>query len=213
MNVLVSSNNNPFLASSSTVGSNSSVLGNPNESALSPSANSAALKFLSTCNSMTIDGSHIGAFGHQVHSVHTLSDLCRENAPLLVAMLAHPDEFKNPSSFLKAYGDPACGRDSRPMPRRGKDGNWLCPRCNNINYPRRFRCNKDGCSAERDKEGDKVVSEYARLVFASYCMKTRGPALDTASTARVPTTMFGSSNHLGLQVPSSPIPQAPTSPY
>ncbi|KAH7647663.1 hypothetical protein FG379_001462 [Cryptosporidium bovis] len=27
-------------------------------------------------------------------------------------MLAHPDEFKNPSSFLKIYGDPLCGKSA-----------------------------------------------------------------------------------------------------
>eukprot|EP00922_Rhytidocystis_sp_ex-Travisia-forbesii_P061815 GHVS01091550.1.p1 GENE.GHVS01091550.1~~GHVS01091550.1.p1 ORF type:complete len:660 (+),score=172.82 GHVS01091550.1:55-1980(+) len=78
------------------------------------------------------------------------------------SMLAHPDEFRNPSSFLKIYGDPMCGQSSTPT--RGSHGNWVCAKCANVNYPRRFRCNK--CSAYRDHAGDVVVYDYAKTVYA-----------------------------------------------
>lgn len=78
-------------------------------------------------------------------------------------MVAHPDEFKNPSSFLKIYGDPLCFSEGGPLPRRGRNGNWTCTNCKNVNYPRRFRCHK--CSAHRDANGDKIVADYARNVF------------------------------------------------
>eukprot|EP00923_Selenidium_pygospionis_P013104 GHVN01022637.1.p1 GENE.GHVN01022637.1~~GHVN01022637.1.p1 ORF type:complete len:687 (-),score=201.62 GHVN01022637.1:229-2289(-) len=188
-------------------------------------------------------------------------------------MLAHPDEFKNPSSFLKIYGDPLCmltnqgasftssitptlltssitptsltssitptslnstatpatssslsststmGRsvksehsqtvlsedlhllspnqpNSLPLdaveasevsmsllspkpleanptipivassPIKGKNGNWICSRCSNINFPRRFRCNK--CSEGRSDEGDEIVREYAKTVYLQF---------------------------------------------
>eukprot|EP00914_Ancora_sagittata_P022384 GHVO01044560.1.p1 GENE.GHVO01044560.1~~GHVO01044560.1.p1 ORF type:complete len:198 (+),score=21.47 GHVO01044560.1:237-830(+) len=80
-------------------------------------------------------------------------------------MLAHPDEFKNPSSFLKIYGDPLCCAGTGNL-RRGKNGNWECSRCLNVNYPRRFRCNK--CNTLRDVESDKIVAEYTRLVYTEY---------------------------------------------
>ncbi|PFH31351.1 Zn-finger in Ran binding protein and others domain-containing protein [Besnoitia besnoiti] len=116
-------------------------------------------------------------------------------------MLAHPDEFKNPSSFLKIYGDPMCavvdaatpaqgsrstggggrlaggiaGRVDGPvtgggstspssnLPIRGHNGNWVCESCSNVNFPRRFRCNK--CGAVRGPQGDAIVAEYAKLVY------------------------------------------------
>ncbi|OEH80273.1 zinc-finger-ran binding domain-containing protein [Cyclospora cayetanensis] len=100
-------------------------------------------------------------------------------------MLAHPDEFRNPSSFLKIYGDPMCcleqqaqrggappscaltgeggaGAASAANPVRGRNGNWLCRSCSNVNFPRRFRCNK--CGAPRGPEGDAVVADaWTRL--------------------------------------------------
>eukprot|EP00917_Polyrhabdina_sp_WS-2016_P022423 GHVP01048644.1.p1 GENE.GHVP01048644.1~~GHVP01048644.1.p1 ORF type:complete len:523 (+),score=65.63 GHVP01048644.1:72-1640(+) len=78
-------------------------------------------------------------------------------------MLAHPDEFKNPSSFLKVYGDPLCYRSTNLLPRKGRCGNWPCHQCHNINFPRRFRCNK--CGTSRDAEGDRIVAEYTHQVF------------------------------------------------
>ncbi|PHJ23780.1 zn-finger in ran binding protein and others domain-containing protein [Cystoisospora suis] len=81
-------------------------------------------------------------------------------------MLAHPDEFKNPSSFLKIYGDPLCTSGdvsgSAQNPVKNHHGNWVCRNCKNVNFPRRFRCNK--CGEVRDEEGDRVVAEYAKLV-------------------------------------------------
>ncbi|CBZ49565.1 conserved hypothetical protein [Neospora caninum Liverpool] len=82
-------------------------------------------------------------------------------------MLAHPDEFKNPSSFLKIYGDPLCGSAELSSgncqnPVKNHHGNWVCRNCKNVNFPRRFRCNK--CGEVRDAEGDRIVAEYAKLV-------------------------------------------------
>ncbi|OII75429.1 little finger domain-containing protein [Cryptosporidium ubiquitum] len=108
-------------------------------------------------------------------------------------MLAHPDEFKNPSSFLKIYGDPLCGKQpsngnpnppslgnmgAQPHdypagnvgagfpnvnPMKGQNGNWACCKCSNVNFPRRFRCFK--CGEYRDEVGDKIVAEYAKHVY------------------------------------------------
>ncbi|KAH8742094.1 hypothetical protein FG386_003421 [Cryptosporidium ryanae] len=120
-------------------------------------------------------------------------------------MLAHPDEFKNPSSFLKIYGDPLCGKSTTGSgsnnnssqnttgsnsgicttdlsgqsvnptnngntqfaninnPTKGQNGNWACSKCNNVNFPRRFRCFK--CGEYRDEAGDKIVAEYAKHVY------------------------------------------------
>lgn len=88
-------------------------------------------------------------------------------------VLAHPEEFRNPSSFLKVYGDPLCGLEGKvsssesailgKFPINGRNGNWVCPECQNINYPRRFRCNK--CNENRDAAGDAAVSEYALRVY------------------------------------------------
>ncbi|EPR63211.1 Zn-finger in Ran binding protein and others domain-containing protein [Toxoplasma gondii GAB2-2007-GAL-DOM2] len=122
-------------------------------------------------------------------------------------MLAHPDEFKNPSSFLKIYGDPmcavadasapqtggrqpgpggrslpgACGRvdgasasTSGSLPIRGHNGNWVCESCSNVNFPRRFRCNK--CGAVRGPQGDAIVAEYAKLVYHQHVKAYRNLA-------------------------------------
>ncbi|KAH8582900.1 little finger domain containing [Cryptosporidium sp. chipmunk genotype I] len=108
-------------------------------------------------------------------------------------MLAHPDEFKNPSSFLKIYGDPLCGKQpsngnqgshlmgnlggqthefqtgnsgagfANANPMKGQNGNWACCKCSNVNFPRRFRCFK--CGEYRDEIGDKIVAEYAKHVY------------------------------------------------
>ncbi|KAJ1604561.1 little finger domain-containing protein [Cryptosporidium canis] len=99
-------------------------------------------------------------------------------------MLAHPDEFKNPSSFLKIYGDPLCGKQPSSSaisashdfqtgssgagfpnanPMKGQNGNWACCKCSNVNFPRRFRCFK--CGEYRDEVGDKIVAEYAKHVY------------------------------------------------
>lgn len=105
-------------------------------------------------------------------------------------MLAHPDEFKNPSSFLKIYGDPQCNmkNGSGPNhPRKGRDGNWECSRCQNVNYPRRFRCNNPKCKALRDSEGDKRVSEYTRQVFHLYLPQLKSQNNSNSSMDRVPT--------------------------
>lgn len=86
-------------------------------------------------------------------------------APLL---LVHPEEFKNPSSFLKIYGDPLCEARSLggASPPASVNGNWSCVTCGNVNFPRRFRCNK--CADLRDAEGDRVVAEYAKAVYTQH---------------------------------------------
>ncbi|KAL8271645.1 hypothetical protein Esti_004450 [Eimeria stiedai] len=96
-------------------------------------------------------------------------------------MLAHPDEFRNPSSFLKIYGDPLCSLSppsaaaliagNTNSPTANRNGNWVCGYCNNINFPRRFRCNK--CNELRGPEGDKIVAEYARAVYAHHTERLR----------------------------------------
>lgn len=99
-------------------------------------------------------------------------------------MLAHPDEFRNPSSFLKIYGDPLCSLSpssvaayvagagaSSMSPAANKDGNWVCCSCTNVNFPRRFRCNK--CNEPRGPEGDRIVAEYARAVYAHHAERLR----------------------------------------
>eukprot|EP01071_Lankesteria_metandrocarpae_P010999 Lankesteria_metandrocarpae@DN5396_c0_g1_i2.p1 len=84
-------------------------------------------------------------------------------------VLAHPDEFKNPSSYLKLYGDPFCcvantelHSDSLTPMFSGDTGNWQCLNCGNMNFPRRYRCNK--CRRNRDREGDRIVGSYVRKV-------------------------------------------------
>ncbi|CEL94761.1 unnamed protein product [Vitrella brassicaformis CCMP3155] len=93
-------------------------------------------------------------------------------------IIAHPDEFKNASSFLKIYGDPLAaqalpsrGRE-RPVLVKRENGNWECGKCANINYPRRFKCNK--CNEVRSEEGDMIVREYALHVYFKI-IKERGP--------------------------------------
>lgn len=92
----------------------------------------------------------------------------RFGVPLI---LAHPEEFKNPSSFLKVYGDPLCNhllddKKNSVSVVRGENGNWGCQRCGNVNYPRRFRCNK--CNALRNAKGDAIVSEYVLDVYEQH---------------------------------------------
>lgn len=107
-------------------------------------------------------------------------------------MLAHPDEFKNPSSFLKIYGDPQCNvppqHALRLHPRKSKDGNWECVVCKNINYPRRFRCNNPRCKALRGQEGDKLVGDYARQVFHLYLTKYKHPLNTAINATHLPLT-------------------------
>lgn len=111
-------------------------------------------------------------------------------------MLAHPDEFKNPSSFLKIYGDPQCRAGSPSHPRKGRDGNWECSKCQNVNYPRRFRCNNTKCKALRDVDGDKLVSDYARQVFHLYLAQSKVKGVPSLS------------RHLPMVQPLSPVGQS-----
>eukprot|EP00922_Rhytidocystis_sp_ex-Travisia-forbesii_P006469 GHVS01009391.1.p1 GENE.GHVS01009391.1~~GHVS01009391.1.p1 ORF type:complete len:384 (+),score=91.84 GHVS01009391.1:937-2088(+) len=101
-------------------------------------------------------------------------------------MLAHPDEFKNPSSFLKIYGDPLCGSLGGNNPVKGQNGNWVCAKCQNVNFPRRFRCNK--CSEYRDGEGDDIVSEYAKTVYHQHLRTYK--ALAAKSGVEIPLKRF-----------------------
>lgn len=132
-------------------------------------------------------------------------------------MLAHPDEFKNPSSFLKIYGDPQCNAQqqniSRLHPRKSKDGNWECAVCKNVNYPRRFRCNNPRCKALRDPEGDKLVSDYARQVFHLYLTKFKYPsgnAAGSVTSAGCATSTNGFTSQQSPYIP--PLPQISTRP-
>lgn len=79
--------------------------------------------------------------------------------------LVSPDEFKNPSSFLRVYGDPLASSARRGFhgPQVLQDGNWRCENCSNINFPRRQRCNK--CQCLRGASGDAAVLQYAHRVY------------------------------------------------
>jgi len=91
-------------------------------------------------------------------------------------VLLSPDEFKNPSSFLRVYGDPlaaAAQRCGGGQPESHQDGNWRCEQCNNVNYPRRQRCHK--CSAVRGASGDAIVLQYCLRV---YDMLQKGKVID-----------------------------------
>ncbi|CAE7897200.1 unnamed protein product [Symbiodinium microadriaticum] len=80
-------------------------------------------------------------------------------------VLVSPDEFKNPSSFLRVYGDPLASSARRGFhgPQVLQDGNWRCENCSNINFPRRQRCNK--CQCLRGASGDAAVLQYAHRVY------------------------------------------------
>lgn len=129
-------------------------------------------------------------------------------------MLAHPDEFKNPSSFLKIYGDPLCANgigmgggsalssvsclsssclSNTSNPLKGQNGNWVCSKCSNINFPRRFRCNK--CNEYRDAEGDEIVSEYAKTVYHQHLRAYR--SLAAKQGIDIPLKRFGGGNSGG----------------
>lgn len=84
---------------------------------------------------------------------------------LAVQVLLSPEEFKNPSSFLRVYGDPlaaSAGRCGRHQPESHQDGNWRCEQCGNINFPRRQRCHK--CHDPRGPSGDAIVMQYCLRV-------------------------------------------------
>mmetsp|Transcript_76118 Transcript_76118/g.215258 ORF Transcript_76118/g.215258 Transcript_76118/m.215258 type:complete len:372 (-) Transcript_76118:107-1222(-) len=81
-------------------------------------------------------------------------------------VLLSPDEFKNPSSFLRVYGDPLVGAAPRCggwVPELHQDGNWRCDQCSNVNFPRRQRCHK--CHALRSPNGDAIVLQYCLRVY------------------------------------------------
>ncbi|EPT26787.1 putative zinc-finger Ran-binding domain, related protein [Toxoplasma gondii TgCatPRC2] len=80
-------------------------------------------------------------------------------------VLVPPENLKNPSSFLKIYGDPLCFAGSRNLV-AGCRGNWKCAKCGTVNFPRRFRCKQ--CDKERDEEGHRIVLEYAKTVYQQY---------------------------------------------
>lgn len=105
-------------------------------------------------------------------------------------MLAHPDEFKNPSSFLKIYGDPLCGGAGN-NPVKGQNGNWTCSKCQNVNFPRRFRCNK--CNEYRDAEGDEIVSEYSKTVYHQHLRTYKQLAAKTGM--EIPLKRFSVNNN------------------
>lgn len=140
-------------------------------------------------------------------------------------MLAHPDEFKNPSSFLKIYGDPLCGKQapsgnqSPPIgtigtpshdfqagnvgagfsninPMKGQNGNWACCKCSNVNFPRRFRCFK--CGEYRDEVGDKIVAEYAKHVYLHHLKAYRSFNNGNASVSNGSGSNNGSQSALSL---------------
>lgn len=81
-------------------------------------------------------------------------------------VILSPDEFKNPSSFLRCYGDPLAATAPRHggcIPESNQDGNWRCERCGNVNFPRRQRCHK--CQETRGPNGDAIVLRYCLRVY------------------------------------------------
>ncbi|PHJ15813.1 zn-finger in ran binding protein and others domain-containing protein [Cystoisospora suis] len=105
-------------------------------------------------------------------------------------VLVAPDKLKNPSSFLKIYGDPLCFAGSRNLV-AGYRGNWKCAKCGTVNFPRRFRCKQ--CDTERDSEGDQVVFEYATSVYKQYVAQGVWPE-DPGDTVDIiqPATLYAS---------------------
>ena len=126
--------------------------------------------------------------------------LCADTgAGLPSVKLVHPDEFKNPSTFLKIYGDPLCFAKNGPLPKKGRNGNWECSKCTNVNFPRRFRCNM--CGTGRGEEGDWIVAEYARQVYERYLYiyKQQRPE---AAAPEMPPTQRQPSNLRSAQLPA-----------
>eukprot|EP00928_Gymnodinium_smaydae_P055794 TRINITY_DN3926_c0_g2_i1.p1 TRINITY_DN3926_c0_g2~~TRINITY_DN3926_c0_g2_i1.p1 ORF type:complete len:554 (-),score=96.90 TRINITY_DN3926_c0_g2_i1:180-1841(-) len=81
-------------------------------------------------------------------------------------VLVCPEDFKNPSSFLRIYGDPLASQARRGgfgQPESRQDGNWRCEPCGNVNFPRRQRCHK--CQAVRGPAGDAIVLQYCLRVY------------------------------------------------
>lgn len=102
------------------------------------------------------------ARGSRMPTVPKDSPHLQQTPPVLVG----PDEFKNPSSFLRIYGDPlaaAAPKRGGYQPESHQDGNWRCDECGNVNFPRRQRCNK--CHVVRGPGGDAVVLGYAMRVY------------------------------------------------
>eukprot|EP00922_Rhytidocystis_sp_ex-Travisia-forbesii_P041159 GHVS01061429.1.p1 GENE.GHVS01061429.1~~GHVS01061429.1.p1 ORF type:complete len:693 (+),score=144.34 GHVS01061429.1:359-2437(+) len=109
------------------------------------------------------------------------------------SVLAHPAEFKNPSSFLKIYGDPMCANGmGAKTPLRGAHGNWVCTKCDCVNFPRRFRCNK--CETYRDARGDDVVSSYARFVYEQHLRTYQAIGAKAKPVSEVPPECHGQSS-------------------
>jgi len=89
-------------------------------------------------------------------------------------VLLSPDEFKNPSSFLRVYGDPLAAAARRcGQPESHQDGNWRCEQCGNVNYPRRQRCHK--CQVARGAKGDAIVLQYCLRIYE---MLQKGKVVD-----------------------------------
>eukprot|EP00922_Rhytidocystis_sp_ex-Travisia-forbesii_P058589 GHVS01086615.1.p1 GENE.GHVS01086615.1~~GHVS01086615.1.p1 ORF type:complete len:372 (+),score=54.74 GHVS01086615.1:143-1258(+) len=109
------------------------------------------------------------------------------------SVLAHPAEFKNPSSFLKIYGDPMCANGmGAKTPLRGAHGNWVCTKCDCVNFPRRFRCNK--CETYRDARGDEVVSSYARFVYEQHLRTYQAIGAKAKPVSEVPPECHAQAN-------------------
>ncbi|CBZ51155.1 zinc-finger-Ran binding domain-containing protein, related [Neospora caninum Liverpool] len=105
-------------------------------------------------------------------------------------VLVPPENLKNPSSFLKIYGDPLCFAGSRNLV-AGCRGNWKCTSCGTVNFPRRFRCKQ--CDKERDEEGHRIVLEYAKTVYQQYLAAGVWPvSRGDSSEAPPPVTLYAS---------------------
>eukprot|EP00929_Paragymnodinium_shiwhaense_P016519 TRINITY_DN124932_c0_g1_i1.p1 TRINITY_DN124932_c0_g1~~TRINITY_DN124932_c0_g1_i1.p1 ORF type:complete len:509 (+),score=63.55 TRINITY_DN124932_c0_g1_i1:101-1627(+) len=119
------------------------------------------------CLQVAADMLGIDAFdcGPRRHHNHDYDKKPTEHHHGHPSVILSPEEFKNPSSFLRVYGDPlACGaRKGGHQPESHLDGNWRCDHCGNVNFPRRQRCNK--CQHIRGPAGDAVVLRYSLRVY------------------------------------------------
>lgn len=108
----------------------------------------------------------LGLLGARALSARPATAVEPSPAPHVPPVLVGPDEFKNPSSFLRIYGDPLAATAPRKgggRPESHQDGNWRCEACGNVNFPRRQRCHK--CHAIRGPGGDAIVMQYCVRVY------------------------------------------------
>lgn len=79
-------------------------------------------------------------------------------------MLAHPDEFKNPSSFLRVYGSGSMLADLKASNAPITIATWKCHKCSQTDIPGdECRCFK--CDATRDVSAEEAVLGNAAAIY------------------------------------------------